>query len=72
MQWTTVTVSSVTNAMRGKRLLEGLGYKVYIQRSHAQTDSGCGYSLLVRGGDAAEHLRKAGIRVLKVTDGEPK
>ena len=72
MQWTTVTVSSVTNAMRGKRVLEGLGYQVHIQRSHAQTDSGCGYSLLVKGQGAAEQLRKAGIRVLRVTEGEPK
>ncbi len=71
MEWTTIYVSSVTNAMRGKRMLEKQGYAVQMQRAANVTeDAGCGYSLLVRGGaQAAEQLRRAGIRVLRVTGG---
>lgn len=71
MEWTTIYVSSVTNAMRGKRLLENQGYTVHIQRSsHVTEDAGCGYSLLVRGGDrAAQLLQRAGIRVLRTAGG---
>lgn len=71
MEWTTIYVSSVTSAMRGKRVLEKQGYTVHLQRAaHVAEDDGCGYSLLVRGGAAAaEELRRAGIRVLRVADG---
>lgn len=69
MTWTTIFISSVTNATRGKRVLEKQGYTVYMQRS--ANDEGCGYSLIV-GGDgarAADLLRRAGIRVLRVDGG---
>ena len=71
MEWTTIYVSSVTNAMRGKRVLEQQGYTVHVQRAAAVTEeAGCGYSLLVRGdGVPTEALRRAGIRVLRVADG---
>lgn len=71
MEWTTLYISSVTNAMRGKRLLEKQGYTVHLQRAANVTeDNGCGYSLLVRGpGSPAEELRRAGIRVMRVTGG---
>ncbi len=72
MQWTTIYVSSVTNAMRGKRLLEKQGYTVHMQRSsRALDENGCGYSLLVRGdgASAAQLLRQAGIRALSTTGG---
>ena len=70
MEWTTIYVSSVTNAMRGKRLLEQHGYAVHIQRSsHVQENNGCGYSLLVRGNDAPKLLSQAGIRILRVVGG---
>lgn len=72
MEWTTMYVSSVTNAMRGKRLLERQGYTVYMQRAaHVTEDSGCGYSLLVGGNGvkAADQLRRAGIRILRTANG---
>ena len=72
MAWTTIYVSSVTNAMRGKRLLEGQGYTVQLQRSsQLREPEGCGYSLLVRsqGDRAAALLAQHGIRVLRVDGG---
>lgn len=60
-------VSSVTNAMRGKNLLEKNGIHGYINRTvDAEGNNGCGYSLLVRGdaGRAESLLRAAGIRIL--------
>lgn len=72
MEWTTVYVSSVTNAMRGKKILEQQGLTVYMQRSsQADVTEGCGYRLLVRA--SAQHvttiLSKFKIRVLRVESG---
>lgn len=72
MEWTKVYISSVTNAMRGKALLERQGFAVHMQRSsHAKETDGCGYSLLVRGevGPITALLSKAGIRVLRIEHG---
>ncbi len=72
MEWTTVYISSVTNAMRGKTLLERQGYTVHMQRSsRAEETDGCGYSLLVRGEvqPITALLNKAGIRVLRTEHG---
>lgn len=71
MEWITIYVSSVTNAMRGKQLLERQGYTVHMQRSSLiQEENGCGYSLLVRGGaSAADILKRGGIRVVRVVGG---
>ncbi len=66
MEWI-IQVSSVTNAIRGKMVLEKAGYKAYVRRStDAQGHNGCGYSILVQGdGDKAEQLlRKAAVRVV--------
>ncbi len=72
MEWTTIYVSSVTNAMRGKATLERQGFSVYMQRSsHVQKTDGCGYQLLVKG-DAAralDVLTRAKIRVLRSESG---
>ena len=72
MEWTTVYVSSVTNAMRGKTLLERQGYTVHMRRSFTlQESDGCGYSLQVRGDAKAitAILSKAGIRILRTERG---
>lgn len=66
-----IHVGSVTNAMRGKRLLEEQGIRTYLHRSSHPTDGdGCGYSLLVT--DSVERaeriLRQRGVRVIRVTD----
>ena len=65
MEWI-LHVSSVTNAMRGKALLERHGFTAHVQRAvDAQGNNGCGYSILISGnGDRAEQiLQNAGIRV---------
>lgn len=59
-------VSSITNAMRGKSLLERNGMSAYVHRAIEEDGSnGCGYSILVTGDpDRIENLlSSAGIRV---------
>ncbi len=66
-----IHVSSITNAMRGKRLLEQQGIRAYIHRSsNPPQGDGCGYSLLVteRAGQAEQLLRQNGVRVVRVSD----
>ena len=66
MAWTTINVSSITNAMRGKSILERQGYTVQIQRIYAVDDNnGCGYRLMIKGDASfAENiLRKNGVRL---------
>ncbi len=66
-----IHIGSITNAMRGKSLLERHGIRAYVHRaSDPPQGDGCGYSLLVteKGGQAAEILRKNGVRVIRVSD----
>lgn len=59
-------VSSITNAMRGKELLERNGIHGYINRTvDEEGNNGCGYSLLVSGNTAKAEslLRASGIRI---------
>ena len=66
-----IHVGSVTNAMRGKRLLEEQGFRVYLHRtSHPTEGDGWGYSLLIADGvkKAEQILRQRGVRVIRVTD----
>ncbi len=72
MEWTTVYISSVTNAMRGKTLLERQGYTVHMRRSSSiRENDGCGYYLQVRGEvqPVTALLSKAGIRILRTEHG---
>lgn len=70
MSVTIIGVGSVTNAMRGKELLETQGIRAYIQRK-PEMENGCGYRLMVydHGALAIQHLRKAGIRINAVRSG---
>lgn len=64
-------VGSVTNAMRGKSLLESEGIRAFIQRaSNPSAGDGCGYSLLVTGDvrRAEQILRSRGVRVVRTED----
>lgn len=66
-----IHVGSITNAMRGKRLLEARGIRAYVHRASNPPDGdGCGYSLLVTEnvGQAESILRKSGVRVVRVSD----
>ena len=66
-----IHVGSVTNAMRGKRLLEQQGMRAFLHRSSQPSDGdGCGYSLLVMGSVdiAIQILKKSGVRIIRITD----
>lgn len=59
-------VSSITNAMRGKALLERNGIRSFITRSANDTvRNGCGYCIVVSQNQqqAERLLRSAGIRI---------
>ncbi len=67
-----VHVGSITNAMRGKRLLEAAGMRTFLQKSaNPPAGDGCGYSLLVT--DSVDRavgiLQKNGVKVRRVSDG---
>ncbi|MBE6778380.1 MAG: DUF3343 domain-containing protein [Ruminococcaceae bacterium] len=66
-----IHVGSITNAMRGKSLLEQQGIRAYVHRTtNPPQGDGCGYSLLVTGnlGQAKETLVRAGVRVVRISD----
>lgn len=66
-----IHVGSITNAMRGKRLLEQAGVRSYLHRANQmQEGDGCGYRLLISADPqrAVELLREKGIRVIRVSD----
>ena len=48
MTYTLLAVSSITYAMKGKRLLNGMGYYCEIEKTPKGLSSGCGHSLRVR------------------------
>lgn len=59
-------VSSVTNAMRGKDMLEHNGIRAFVSRTIDENgNNGCGYSIMVEHeADRAEQLLlSAGIRI---------
>lgn len=66
-----IHVGSITNAMRGRRLLEAEGIRAYMHRAtHAEVSDGCGYSLLVTNQveRAVRILKDKGVRVIQVRD----
>lgn len=65
MQQTVFYVSSVTNAMRGKNLLQKAGLTAYIGRvSDDKSTNGCGYMLRVNGDPdkATKLMEESGLR----------
>lgn len=62
---TVLAVGSVTNAMRGKTLLNQNGISATVGRARPDERTGCGYTLTVTGeAERARHLLSAaGIRV---------
>lgn len=48
MTYTLIAVSSITYAMKAKRLLNKLGYYCEIEKTPKGLSSGCGYSIRVR------------------------
>ncbi len=71
MSNTYIHVGSITNAMRGRSLLEKQGIRAFLQRSsHPAEGDGCGYRLLVteQVEKAVRILRESGVRVIRTTD----
>ncbi len=66
-----IHVGSITNAMRGKGLLEKKGVRAYVHRASNPADGdGCGYSLLVIDNVqlAEKVLRNGGVRIVRVSE----
>ena len=63
-------VGSVTNAMRGKQVLEAQGIPAYVRRANGAAGEGCGFSLLVTGDArrAEQALRSGGVRIIRTED----
>ena len=72
METTVFYVSSVTNAMRGRNILQYNGMTAKIDRAPTtEENSGCGYRLTVRGDreTARRLLGEAGIRIRRTVNG---
>ncbi|MEM1483983.1 DUF3343 domain-containing protein [Oscillospiraceae bacterium PP1C4] len=65
-----LVVRSITNAMRGQKLLEQNGISAYVQRNTAPTvKQGCGYGLKISGdmmNAAIQILNQADIKVVEI------
>ena len=48
LTYTLISVSSITYAMKAKKLLNGMGYYCEIERQEKNSRTGCGYVLRVR------------------------
>lgn len=72
---TDISVSSLTYAIKGQRLLEQNGYTAWAGRDHDRV-TGCGYKLTIRGGEDKAEMARAllmqnGIRLARRSqDGE--
>ena len=72
MSLTIFGVGSITNAVRGKSLLQQQGIRAYIQRKQ-DLQNGCGYRLAVydKGEEAKSVLERNKVRIMRVIrDGE--
>ena len=66
-----IHVGSITNAMRGRRVLEDQGIRAYLQRTtHPSDEDGCGYRLMVtvEPQRAVSVLKSNGVRVTRVSE----
>jgi len=66
-------VSSITYAIKGKDLLNRMGYKTSIERiPRHSADVGCGYGICIDGDEyyAKIQLERSGIRVLGIIEEE--
>ncbi len=72
MSLTIFGVGSITNAIRGKNLLQQQGIRAYIQRKQ-DMQNGCGYRLAIydKGEEARAILERNNVRIMRVIrDGE--
>ena len=66
MQQPLILVSSITYAMKGKRILEQRGIRAYVERIPRTRETGCGYGIYVpyETDEAERQLRNMGIRIM--------
>ncbi len=72
MEPVTVQLSSITVAMRGKKILERHGIRSYMTRTQEKNQIGCGYSLLVYGSleQVKDLLIAAGVTIRGIKRGD--
>lgn len=63
-------VSSVTTAMKGKKLLEASGFRAFVFRDGRINPYGCGYVIRAMGDEniMTEILKKKGVRINEVRE----
>ena len=64
-----LVVRSVTNAMKGQKLLERYGISAYVERNtHPSSKQGCGYVIKIRGNleTAVSLLTSEGIKISEI------
>ena len=71
---TDISVSSLTYAIKGQRLLEQNGYTAWAGLDHDRV-TGCGYKLTIRGGEEKAEIARAllmqnGIRLARRSQNE--
>lgn len=69
---TVLVVRSVTNAIKGQKILENNGIGAYVQRNTSPTSrQGCGYGLKIEGNlqTAVNLLTAAGVKVVEIQGG---
>lgn len=61
-----ILVSSVTYAMKGRDLLNNMGFRAYLERVSRSKTTGCGYGIYVpnRTDEAEQVLLGEGFRIL--------
>ena len=64
-------VRSVTNAIKGQKILESNRIPAYVQRASSLNRQGCGYALKISGNieTAVNLLARAGIQVVEIQGG---
>lgn len=69
---TVLVVRSVTNAIKGQKILQSNGIEAYVQRNTSPVSrQGCGYVLKIGGNvqTAVNLLMNAGIKVVEIQGG---
>lgn len=66
-----LVVRSITNAIKGQKILEQNGMEAYVKRSNPSAREGCGYAIDVSGdiNRALTLLENAGIQISAIQGG---
>lgn len=67
----TIITGTITYAIKGRDMLRRKGYNVKIERITSRKNVGCGYSIILSGGDIKEAeklLKNAGVKILDIEE----